>query len=111
MLTQLREIVLDEVGTKVRIGAHTFAQLEEFAAARIADAGNATKEELERAELAVKTFVVQALNNASADAKWTVDRLRQEMDHITFGKLFEAALDHDGLRRPEADADNPPAKA
>ncbi|MGH9541389.1 MAG: hypothetical protein ACRD2H_05865 [Terriglobales bacterium] len=111
MLTQLKEIVLDEVGTTIRIGAHTFAQLEEFASARIADMEKATQEERDRAELAIKTFIVQALNNASADVKWTVDRIREEMDRVTFEKLFEAALDHDGLRRPATETDNPPAKA
>lgn len=95
MLVRLKEIPIDDCGTVVRIGGHTFAQIEQFAAARTSD--NSPEAQLATAR-AVRQFVADALNNAGPSEPWTEARINQEMDQVTFAAIFNAALAHDGLK-------------
>lgn len=97
MLVRIKEVVLDDLGTKARIGGHTFSQIEQFAASR-GDSSSDDPEAIAKAAKAVRQLVADALNNADPTAAWTEERITKEMDRLTFQRLFDAALEHDGLK-------------
>lgn len=105
MLVRVKEVDLDACGTRARIAAHTFGQLEAFAAARIS--GGLDEAEAKAANEAIRRFVCEALNNADPNAAWTPDRIAAEMDPRTFQALFQAALEFDGLTPAAGSAESP----